>query len=344
MSEANRKVAVITGTNSNLGMNIAYRLIDEIKNADHLTIVVTSRTLPRVKEVIEKIKDYHLKLDVAKSLVLEFDYLLIDFTDMVSVLSGCHDLSLKFTHIDYVFINAAQGVYSGIDWLLAFKSICTNLLDAVTFPSYKIQRVGVKSNDGLGLVFQGNVFGPYYFVHRIAKLLASGGRVVWISSVMAEPKYLNLKDLQLLESSEPYEGSKRLIDLLHLGKYKSLNSQGIASYVVHPGIFTSFSFFQFLNVFTFYGMLMLFYIARFMGSQIHNISGYVAANAPIQAALGDKEQQFKIASLSNRSGKELLKYDDIDPTGSEEVALYIDSLTKEWDEKLKHQIVDTRKP
>ena len=50
------KVAIITGTNSNLGLNIAYRLIEKIPEDETLTIVVTSRTLARVREVIELLK------------------------------------------------------------------------------------------------------------------------------------------------------------------------------------------------------------------------------------------------------------------------------------------------
>lgn len=338
------KVAVITGTNSNLGFNIAYRLLSTISADTNLTIVVTSRTLPRVKEAITKIKDYALEKLPGRTGQLEFDYLLVDFTDMVSVLSGYYELNKKYTHIDYVFINAAQGVYSGIDWILATKCVFTNLLDAVTFPTYKLQRVGVRSSDGMGLVFQGNVFGPYYFIHKIKHLLKGGGRIIWISSVMAEPKFLSFDDLQLLKSPEPYEGSKRLMDLVHSGNIKKWKEDDIYSYLVHPGIFTSFSFFQYLNFVTYYGMMLLFYIARFMGSTIHNISGYTAANAPVSAALADYDQNKKIAACCNKWGEEFLEEKEIDTTGAEDVAAYMTRLAAEWDEKLKDQIVETRIP
>lgn len=339
------KVALITGTNSNLGLNIAFRLLDKISPDENLTLIVTSRTLPRVKEVITTIKNYAVEKLPNRTGFLEFDYLLVDFTNMVSILSGYYELNKKFSHIDYVFINAAQGVYSGIDWLGACKSIAKNLLDAVTFPTYKIQRVGVKSADGLGLVFQGNVFGPYYFIHRIMPLLKGGGRVIWISSVMAEPRFLSFDDLELIKSPEPYEGSKRLMDLVHVGVQKKWKAQNdVFSYVVHPGIFTSFSFFQYLNFVTYYGMMLLFYIARWLGSTIHNISGYTAANAPVAAALTDIAQTDKIASCSNWSGKEFLDKNEIDPTGAEDVVAYMDKLAQEWDEKLKDQIKETRIP
>lgn len=339
------KVALITGTNSNLGINIAYRLLNEISPETNLTIIVTSRTLPRVTEVISKIEKYAIEKLPGRTGFLEFDYILVDFTNMVSILSGYYELDKKFTHLDYVFINAAQGVYGGIDWVQAFKCVVTNLLDAVTFPTYKIQRIGVKSADDMGIVFQGNVFGPYYFLHKIRPLLSGGGRIVWVSSVMSEPKYLSFDDLQLLKSPEPYEGSKRLMDLVHIGSIKRLkNKEKILSYVVHPGIFTSFSFFEYLNVFTYYGMMLLFYIARLLGSKIHNISGYTAANAPIAAALRDYEQSKKLASCCNWLGDEFLDLCEIDSTGAEDVIAYMDELVAEWDEKLADQITTTRVP
>lgn len=338
------KVAVITGTNSNLGINIAYRLLSEISPSENLTIVVTSRTLPRVKEVITQIKNYCREQCGERTGWLEFDYLTVDFTDNVSILNAGEELRKKFMHIDYLFINAAQGCYSGIDWIQATKCICTNLLDAVTFPTYKIQRVGATSKDGMGLVFQGNVFGPYFFIHRIQSLLSGGGRIVWISSIMAEPKFLSFNDLELLKTPEPYEGSKRLMDLLHMGTYAKLKLQhDITSYVVHPGIFTSFSFFQYLNFLTYYGMLLLFYVARYLGSTIHNISGYTAANAPVAAALGDLPQNVKHASLSDRSGRAYLGTLVIDSTGSLDVVAFLDQLVDEWDKALENQITPTRR-
>ncbi|KAK6197988.1 putative 3-keto-steroid reductase [Scheffersomyces amazonensis] len=338
-------VAVITGTTSNLGINIAYRLLEEVPHDKNLTLVVTSRTLPKVKEVISTIKQYaDEKLEKKRTGDLEFDYLLVDFTDMVSVLSAYYDLNKRYKHIDYLFINAAQGVYEGIDWLGAVKEILVNPVEGVTNPTYKIQKVGVKSKDGLGLVFQANVFGPYYLIHKISHLLSNGGKIVWISSIMSGPKYLSFNDLQLLQSPASYEGSKRLVDLMHFGTYKKLNNQGIFQYIVHPGIFTSFSFFQYLNILTYYGMLFLFYVARWVGSPYHNISGYIAANAPIRAAIDGLSQSVKIGSTSDKWGKEGLEYKEIDITGSEDVAAYLDNLCKEWDDKLKDQIVDTRQP
>ncbi|AGO13931.1 AaceriAGR068Wp [[Ashbya] aceris (nom. inval.)] len=266
---------------------------------------------------------------------------------MISVLGAAYELEKRYDAIHYFYANAAQGVYSGIDWIGATKAVLRDPLDAVTNPAYKIQRVGVKSKDGLGLVFQANVFGPYYLIRRIIPLLAKGkAKVVWLSSLMSDVKYLSLEDIELLRTDSSYEGSKRLVDLLHLATYKELKSLGIHQYVTHPGIFTSHSFYQYLNFFTYYGMLFLFYLARWLGSPWHNIQGYKGANAPIYVAtLANptfEHQALKYGSATYRDGMEYVVKHEIDPTGMHDAYKYIRDLAEEWDDKLKDQITNGR--
>ncbi|EGV65505.1 3-keto-steroid reductase [Yamadazyma tenuis] len=343
MSTPNHKVALITGGSSNLGISLAKRLIDNLSRHQKLSIIITSRTLPKAIETIDNINAFAKQHQ--KSTQLEFDYILVDFGDMVSVLSAYYDLNKKYPHIDYAFMNSVQTCYAGIDWVYAIKDVLKSPVNAVTEAHMKIQKKGLKSHDGMGLMFQGNVFGPYYLLHKI-KPLMTGGKIVWVSSSSSGAQYISFNDLQMLENPYPYEGSKRLIDLVHSGTYKSLKSKdNISSYVVNPGIFTSFGFFQYLNFVTFYGMLGLFYLARFLGSTIHNISGYTAANSLISCALKDDERQDKkVVSSTNISGKEYIDYVEIDGTGAEDVVAYLETLCKEWDEKFKNQIVDTRVP
>lgn len=347
MTSKTRKVAVITGANSNLGLNIAYRLIERQSADVRLTLVVTSRTLPRVREVVELIKKFVATQEDPCS--VDFDYLLVDFTNMVSVLNAYYDLNQKYESINYFFVNAAQGVYDGIDWIGAVKQVLSDPLEAVTNPTYRKQLVGVKSKDEMGLVFQTNVFGPYYLIQKILPQLSKGkATVVWISSIMADPKHLSLQDIEMIKSDVTYEGSKRVVDLLHLATYKQMKSQGIHQYVVQPGIFTSYSFAKYLNFFTTFGMLFLFYLARLLGSKWHNIDGYKAANAPVYVATlinpHFEHQEVKYGSASSRDGMEYIETTDIDKTGSSDVLAYIEKKKLEWDDKLKDQITNSRIP
>ncbi|CDR40902.1 CYFA0S05e05710g1_1 [Cyberlindnera fabianii] len=326
-------------------MNIAYRLIESELDDTRLTIIVTSRTLPRVREVVDNIKEYAGKLK--RSGIVDFDYLLVDFTDMVSVLNAAYELNKRYTKLDYFFANSAQGVFDGIDWIGACKELCSNPVKGATDPHYKIQRVGVKTRDGMGLVFQCNVFGPFYLIKKIQPLLeAAKGRIVWVSSIMSDPKYLSFDDLQLLKSDASYEGSKREIDLLHMATYNYFKQRGITQYLIQPGIFTSFSYFKFLNFFTYYGMLFIFYLARYLGSPWVNISGYTAANAAVYAAKlanpNFEKQDLKYGSACYKDGSEYIKLQEVDGTGAEELLKYLSKLKLEWDEKLKDQITNSR--
>lgn len=326
-------------------MNIAYRTLEQIPSTSHVTLIVTSRTLPRVREVIDNIKQYSNRLN--RQGIVDFDYLLLDLTDMVSIVSAAHELFKRYKKIHYFYANAAQGVFDGIDWLGACKELIANPVKGATDPHYKIQRVGVKSQDGMGLVFQANVFGPYYLIEKILPLLQEGkARIIWISSIMSDPSYLSFDDLQLLKSDSSYEGSKRLVDLLHIGQYSRLRKLGVTQYLVQPGIFTSFSYFKFLNVFTYYGMFFIFYLARVLGSPWVNISGYKGANAPVYAAMlinpTFENQDIKYGSATYKDGSEYIKIQEVDKTGASDVLKYFEQLKQEWDDKLKDQITISR--
>lgn len=336
-------VALIVGTSSNLGLNIAYRLLESLPKEQKLTLIVTSRTLPKVKECIASIKEYN-ETQVDRSGILQFDYILLDLTNMVSIVSAYYDLNKKYQKIDLLYMCSGQGVYGGIDWIQAVKEICVNPIEGTTQPTYKIQKIGVKSADGLGLVFQANIFGPYYLVHKIEHLLV-GGKIIWVSSLMSKPSYFSFNDFQLIESNQSYEGSKRLMDLLHLGTYERLNKKNITQYLTHPGIFESLSFHKYLNFITLYGMLFLFYLVRFLGSPWHNITGYNGAETTIYVTINDDlDQKLKYGSGTDKRGNRLVITEEVDLTGKEDVVLYFDKLVEEWDELLKNQIVDTRKP
>ncbi|OBA25174.1 hypothetical protein HANVADRAFT_27475, partial [Hanseniaspora valbyensis NRRL Y-1626] len=124
--------------------------------------------------------------------------------------------------------------------------------------------------------------------------------------------------------------------------------QGINQYVAHPRYFTSNHSYKFLNVFTFLGMLSIFYVARFLGSPWHNISGYKAANAIVNCATSDEsllDPEIKYGSATTRIGKEYLVYDKSIEHSEKEMKLirdYFENLRNEWDLKLKDQIKDTR--
>ena len=51
-----------------------------------------------------------------------------------------------------------------LNWSIVFEQLIKDALMLFTVPGYLIERVGSKTADDLGLVFQANVFGHYYIV------------------------------------------------------------------------------------------------------------------------------------------------------------------------------------
>lgn len=70
----------------------------------------------------------------------------------------------RYPYVSHLIFNAGVAPFRGLNWPLAIYEICTNLVNAITKPVYYLQDVGKFSPDGLGLVWQSNVFGHYVLV------------------------------------------------------------------------------------------------------------------------------------------------------------------------------------
>lgn len=332
------KVAVILGANSNLGLNIALRLVETEDPKVNITFIVTSRTEKRAEEASKKIED-SIK-NVERQGEVKCDPFVVDLTSMESVKKLANNLNSKYKEINYFFNNAALGLCDGINWVRAIWEVCTNPKKAATDPSYRIQTQGAKSDDGMGYVFQANVFGAYFLIRQLIPSLSKGkASVVWISSLCSTSQYLSLTDIELINSDRPYDGSKRIVDLLQLATYKELKSKGIYQYVVQPGIFISEGFSQQLNVFTYWAMFLLFKLVRYWGSFWHTIDGYKAANSAVYAAtFVDKDferQDLKYGSATYNDGAEYIKPQEIEDDGKDVVYKYVEAKRLEWENKLK---------
>jgi 3-keto steroid reductase len=71
--------------------------------------------------------------------------------------------------VSHLVCNAGVAPYLNISWPLFLRQVWRNLLELnmfelVTLPSYNIQRKAMMSDDGLGWVWQCNVFGHYILV------------------------------------------------------------------------------------------------------------------------------------------------------------------------------------
>jgi 3-keto steroid reductase len=156
--------------------------------------------------------------------------------------------------------NAGVALFLNIPWQLlrqVWRDVLElNLLSLVTIPGYKIQRGAMVSDDGLGQIWQCNVFGHYIpcvfclspFNLPLsdagralqAKLAASQtrpGHALWMPSLAAHADAYDPDDWQLVDSSQPYEGTKFQVDLIHAEPSRRAGpSSPVRHFTVHPDV------------------------------------------------------------------------------------------------------------
>jgi 3-keto steroid reductase len=321
------------------------RLIQNVPDDINLTIVLTSRTFPGVKEAAVTLKKHVNTLN--RKGIVYFDYLVFDQTNMVSMLAAAEEIRSRWKHVDYIFFNASYSLFNGLDYKQAFMDFLHGPVVAFTNGTFKKQGVGKLSGDGMGAVFQANVLAPWYLVKQILPCLEHGGKIIWISSCISLPEYLEADDIELVKNEHSYEGSKYEIELLHEAAWRSLYEQhGIESWLIQPGVFKSTTFVPTLHFMAYYGMIFMFYVCRLLGSPYHCIYPDKAANAPVWAACKadpkKDDQAVKYGSSTNMLGSERLHKDVVkhDPQLVKKVYDYVDGLVTVWQEKLKNQVVE----
>lgn len=162
----------------------------------------------------------------------------LDLTSLRSAQKLSSRLLGNLPHLDAIICNAGVGGFTGINWGRAIRTVLTDLVNAVTYPTFKIAGTGVtvepqassasttehvindsKSEPALGLVFASNVFGHYLLCHALIPLLSTSpdqGRIVFTSSIEPLALHFSVDDIQALESEKAYESSKHLTDVLAL--------------------------------------------------------------------------------------------------------------------------------
>lgn len=248
----------------------------------------------------------------------------VDLGDLLSVRALSRQLCQKYPKLDSIILNAGLGGWSGIDWAAAVWGVCTDLVQQVSWPTYKLAPVGVatekqtteQDEPPLGSVFCANVFGHYMLAHNVMPLLkrasiSSGPRrVIWVSSIEATIKVFDVDDIQGLRTKTPYESSKALTDILALtsdlpstapwvidsfmrseheqAEDQTNSSDTPAMLLSHPGICATAIIPLALPLI--WSMVGVFWVARMLGSPWHTLSTYLGASSPVFLALSSKDE------------------------------------------------------
>ena len=336
---------------SGLGFAICLRLLAEFiqtkPSTHHLYLILTTRGAQKAQATVSRLQK-HLRHYPSSIDRVTFQSETLELTSLRSVRALSTKLLDTVPKLDTIVLNAGIAGLSGLDWPAAIWTTTTDLVNAVTWPTYKKGRVGdltqrqissreetqkkggqkqdapiiVVEEPPLGEVFCANVFGHYMLSHLLVPLLLVArpdpGRIIWISSVEVHGGSLIASDIQGLRTSRAYESSKRLTDVLALTstlpstrpwtstylsaptlpasssaqlsesspseKFTHLDpSKQIKMYVAHPGICqTSIVPLPWILSLA---MIIVLYIARWLGSPWHLIWAYSGASAPVWLAL-----------------------------------------------------------
>jgi 3-keto steroid reductase len=309
-------IVIVTGANSGVGFGICQRLLEQLATkgspdahaswitsppgsseqpvCDGLTLIMACRSLKRAEAAKIKLEqsfrrfvqeckklegyDGHAERFAANVMI---DIIYLDLALVKSVFQFAETVSQRYPYVSHLICNAGVAGMIGIDWPVAFKQILTSPLAAFTAPEYNLQVAGEISVDGLGWVWQCNVFGHFVLFRSLQPILkrsppSLGGRVIWMSSIESSPKFYDSDDWQLKKTNHPYEPSKYQIDLIgtHLDRLALSESSPplVRHIVVHPGIAsTNISQAAIIWILD-YVKVLAFYLARLLGSQNHTIS------------------------------------------------------------------------
>ncbi|RPA87945.1 NAD(P)-binding protein [Ascobolus immersus RN42] len=199
----------------------------------------------------------------------------------------------------------------------------------------------------LGEVFCANTFGHYLLTHLLTPLLAASkfygptsvGRIIWVSSLEAFPRFFSTDDIQGLRSTSPYESSKRLTDILSVTSTLPAAEPFVQTFLptehnrprqilTHPGVCAT-SIVTFLPMVLVWCMKIAFLLAKYAGSEYHTTTPYSGAKAMVFAVLARDEEirgDVKYGSGNEKIGwfkcRDVLREEKVDfPTKSrEEVA------------------------
>ncbi|KAK9473608.1 uncharacterized protein V1510DRAFT_414486 [Dipodascopsis tothii] len=278
MRNQDRKVAVVTGSNSGIGFEIVRRLLESLPADTPITVVLVARHLSKVTATVDRLRSYE-----ASHKYLVFDYVLMDLGSLTTVYDAAKQLRERYTKIDYLFCNAGGSDFTGIAWWPATKQVLADPVGAATLPVYKLERTGRVSEDGVGWVFQLNVYGHYFLAKQLLPQLR-GGRVMWTSSIEADLGNFVADDVTLMHSNMLYERTKKYQDLLHYTLEPLWRKQGVRTFLTHPGICATSIFAAHLNWFSSLGMILMFCFVRILGSPWHVVDPYKGALAAVWAA------------------------------------------------------------
>ncbi|XP_071984222.1 3-keto-steroid reductase/17-beta-hydroxysteroid dehydrogenase 7 isoform X2 [Engystomops pustulosus] len=224
-----RKVVVVTGANSGIGLALCERLLSQ---NDQIRLCLACRNMQRAVSARSALLSSHPSADIS--------IVQIDVGSIKSVLQGTKILKERYKQIDYLYLNAGVMPNPQISIKAFVKGLFSRKVLSMfaTGEGLLTQKDSV-TKDGLQKVFVTNVFGHFILIKELEPLLCNldnPSQVIWTSSSNARRSAFSLSDYQHKEGQESYSSSKYATDLLSVALNRHYNTKGLFSSVVCPGL------------------------------------------------------------------------------------------------------------
>lgn len=207
------RVAVITGGNSGIGYALADRLLSQFgSEKDSFSLCLACRNLSKAKSASDKLLLTHPDANI--SLVQ------LDTSNTASVKATALELSRRFHHIDWLYLNAGQMPPSSINWRGFWPLTFANIRHIINTGGRVLQQTDTILDNGLSQVFSTNAFGHYSLVRELEPLIAKQNtpcHCIWTSSRSANAALpIDSENIQRFGGERSYENSKQLIDVISM--------------------------------------------------------------------------------------------------------------------------------
>lgn len=263
----------------------------------------------------------------------KIEFVPLDLGSMASAVECARLVRNRYPYLTHLVLNAGSSSWIGMNYFHATWMMMTSFRHAVTWPAYKLQRAGDKSDDGFGWVWQCNVGAHYILVKALLPALQAtpysvASRIIWTSSLEAFSKYYDSTDFQCIDAKKsllPYESTKYQCELaafgldneLQRGSVTADDGEGLKprSYLCHPGVVASSMMSQFVQSWVTIFVIATFYLARWFGSPHHPIDAFKGAISVTYACLAPQEKmngKKRHGSRCDFWGREYVGIEDIE--------------------------------